>query len=117
MFSEKLKSAEVKSFKKRNVNNPFCYSPILLLSRSYKIYEKAVEIQLNKYLEYNCLLNPSQCSFHKIVSIGKAISYLIDCVSGALDGSQSGVDVLNHEILQRISGIRLKIQYLVGFYL
>ncbi|KAG8259207.1 hypothetical protein J6590_014679 [Homalodisca vitripennis] len=43
-------------------------------------------------------------SFSKNFSTGRAFSDLIDCVSGALDGSQRAVgalrDCINHEILQ-----------------
>ena len=52
-------------FKKRKADEMDNYRPISMLSVLSKVLERAVHIQLYKYLQQNKILSPHQCGFRK----------------------------------------------------
>lgn len=59
-----------------------------------KIFEKTVNNQLVYYLEENNIFTSTQFGFREKIGTSTAVRGVVDCVSGALDGSQRPVGVL-----------------------
>lgn len=110
IFPDCLKIAKVspifKSKSKLDVNN---YRPISVLSSLSKIFEKAIQRQLEKFLYENGIIHPNQFGFVTMSSVLAACTQLINFVETGIDKKfivgcvfidiSKAFDTVQHELL------------------
>ena len=109
-FPNELKFAKVKPlFKKNKKTEVENYRPISILCIVSKILERAVHVQLEKYLHDNKLLYSHQSGFRKGHSTDSCLINLLDYIRGSISEGdyvgmvlldlQKAFDTVNHTIL------------------
>lgn len=86
VFPEAWKIARVQPIPKKGKKNlPSNYRPISLLSTISKVMEKAINIQLVKYLEDSKLISDHQFGFRQQRSTGDLLTYVTDLLTSTLE--------------------------------
>lgn len=112
IFPDCLKIAKVtpiyKSKNKLEMNN---YRPISVLPSLSKIFEKAIQIQLEKYLYENSIINPNQFGFVTNSSTLAACTQLVNFIENGIDRNvfvscifldlEKAFDSVQHDILHQ----------------
>lgn len=92
IFPEKLKISKVKPLFKDGVANcPSNYRPVSMISSFAKLYERAMSIQLTKYLEINSLLDKEQHGFRPGKSVISAATQMIESIIDSLDKGEKTI--------------------------
>ena len=124
---DEWKAAKVVALHKSGArDNPDNYRPISILPVLSKIIEKAVCVQLQAYLQENCLLSPFQSGFRKNHSTQAAVTYFCDNIyrsmdSGKLTGAlfidlRKAFDTVSHErLISKLSRYGIRDQELSWF--